>query len=37
MTRVPFATREGMDAEGQAIWDVIETSRGGVALNTPRC
>ena len=33
MTRVPFATREGMDAEGQAIWDVIETSRGGVARN----
>ena len=33
MTRVPFASREGMDAEGQAIWDVIETSRGGVARN----
>ncbi len=33
MTRVPFATREGMDAAGQAIWDEIETSRGGVARN----
>ena len=31
MTRVPFATREGMDAAGQAIWDEIDTSRGGVA------
>ena len=33
MTRVPFATREAMDAAGQAIWDEIETSRGGVARN----
>ena len=33
MTRVPFATREGMDAAGQAVWDEIETSRGGVARN----
>ena len=33
MTRVPFATREGMDAAGQAIWDEIDTSRGGVARN----
>ena len=34
MTRVPYATRESMkdDAE-QAIWDDIETSRGGVARN----
>ncbi|NQW24410.1 MAG: hypothetical protein HQ475_13315 [SAR202 cluster bacterium] len=33
MTRVPFATRENMDAAGQVIWDDIETSRGGVARN----
>ena len=33
MTRVPYATRESMDAAGQAIWDEIETSRGGVARN----
>jgi len=33
MTRVPYATRENMDAAGQAIWDDIETSRGGVARN----
>ena len=42
MTRVPYATRENMDAAGQAVWDDIETSRGGVArnyaalLNNPR-
>lgn len=33
MTRMPFATREAMDADGQAVWDEIETSRGGVARN----
>ena len=33
MTRVPFARREDMDAAGQAVWDEIETSRGGVARN----
>ena len=33
MTRAPFATRESMDAAGQAVWDEIETSRGGVARN----
>ena len=33
MTRVPYANRESMDAAGQAIWDDIETSRGGVARN----
>ncbi len=33
MTRVPYATREAMDAAGQAVWDEIETSRGGVARN----
>lgn len=33
MTRVPYASRDGMDAAGQAIWDEIETSRGGVARN----
>ena len=33
MTRVPYANRETMDAAGQAIWDEIETSRGGVARN----
>jgi 4-carboxymuconolactone decarboxylase len=33
MTRVPYAARENMDAAGQAVWDDIETSRGGVARN----
>ena len=33
MTRVPYATRDAMDAAGQAVWDEIETSRGGVARN----
>ena len=33
MTRVPYATRETMDAAGQAVWDEIETTRGGVARN----
>ena len=33
MTRVPYATRENMDTAGQAVWDEIETSRGGVAPN----
>ena len=33
MTRVPYATRDKMDAAGQAVWDEIETSRGGVAQN----
>ena len=33
MTRVPYATRATMDAAGQAVWDEIETSRGGVARN----
>ena len=33
MTRVPYATRENMDAAGQAVWDEIEISRGGVARN----
>ena len=33
MTRVPFAARATMDAAGQAVWDEIETSRGGVARN----
>ena len=33
MTRVPYATREQMDTAGQAVWDEIETSRGGVARN----
>ncbi|MDE2843716.1 MAG: carboxymuconolactone decarboxylase family protein [Chloroflexota bacterium] len=33
MARVPFATRENMDAAGQAIWDDIQTSRGGVQRN----
>ena len=33
MTRVPYATRDAMDPAGQAIWDEIETSRGGVARN----
>ncbi len=33
MTRVPFARREDMDEAGKAVWDEIETSRGGVARN----
>ncbi len=33
MARVPFATREDMDVAGQAVWDEIETSRGGVQRN----
>ena len=33
MTRVPFATRDTLDAAGQAVWDEIETSRGGVQRN----
>ena len=33
MARVPFAVREAMDAAGQAVWDEIESSRGGVARN----
>ena len=33
MARVPFATRENMDAAGQAVWDDIQTSRGGVQRN----
>lgn len=33
MARVPFATRDNMDAAGQAVWDEIETSRGGVQRN----
>ena len=33
MARVPFAVRETMDAAGQAVWDEIESSRGGVARN----
>ena len=33
MARVPFATRDSMDAAGQAVWDEIETSRGGVQRN----
>ena len=33
MARVPFATRENIDAAGQAVWDEIETSRGGVQRN----
>jgi 4-carboxymuconolactone decarboxylase len=33
MARVPFATRENMDVAGQAVWDEIETSRGGVQRN----
>ena len=33
MARVPFATRDTMDAAGQAVWDEIETSRGGVQRN----
>ncbi len=33
MARVPFATRENMNAAGQAVWDDIQTSRGGVQRN----
>lgn len=33
MARVPFTTRESMTPEGQAVWDDIETTRGGVARN----
>ena len=33
MARVPLATRENMDAAGQAVWDDIQTSRGGVQRN----
>ncbi len=33
MARVPFANRESMDAAGQAVWDEIESSRGGVQRN----
>ena len=33
MARVPFATRESMDAAGQAVWDDIQNSRGGVQRN----
>ena len=33
MARVPFAKRENMTPDGQQIWDEIESSRGGVALN----
>ena len=33
MARVPFATRETMDAAGQAVWDDIQNSRGGVQRN----
>ena len=33
MARVPFTTRENMDAAGQAVWDDIQTSRGGVQRN----
>ena len=33
MARVPFAVREALDAAGQAVWDEIESSRGGVARN----
>ena len=33
MARVPFADRNNMDSEGQAIWDEIDQSRGGVARN----
>lgn len=33
MARVPFATRDNMDAAGQAVWDDIQTSRGGVQRN----
>ena len=37
MTRVPYATRDKMDAHGQEIWDDIDTSRGGVARNYAAC
>ena len=33
MARVPFATRENMTPDDQAVWDEIETTRGGVARN----
>ena len=33
MARVPFAERSNMTSEGQAVWDDIENSRGGVARN----
>ena len=33
MARVPITTRENMTADGQKIWDEIESSRGGVARN----
>ena len=33
MARVPFATRENMDAAGQEVWDDIQSSRGGVQRN----
>ena len=33
MARVPFTTRESMTPEGQAVWDDIEATRGGVARN----
>ena len=33
MARVPFAQRSNMTPEGQAVWDDIENSRGGVARN----
>lgn len=33
MARVPFTTRESMPPEGQAVWDDIEATRGGVARN----
>ena len=33
MARVPFATRDNMSPDGQQVWDEIESSRGGVALN----
>lgn len=33
MARVPFATRETMDTAGQAVWDDIQNSRGGVQRN----
>jgi 4-carboxymuconolactone decarboxylase len=33
MARVPFAERSKMTSEGQAVWDDIENSRGGVARN----
>ncbi len=42
MARVPFVTRESMDAAGQEVWDEIQSSRGGVQrnyaalLNNPR-